>query len=77
MSLMLKLKYSLNNQNPESLTCENNRLPAPTERTIRLGLIPPRATMGAMMLAAVSPATVADPTQTRITAAVSHPRIKG
>src|SRR5579863_3760790 len=37
VSLMDKLKYSLNIQKPPSLTCEKKRLPAPTDKTIRLG----------------------------------------
>ncbi len=32
VSLTLKLKYSLNSQNPESFTCENMRLPAPVAK---------------------------------------------
>ena len=65
---MLTLKYSLNIQKAESLTWEQNRLPAPIDSTIRFGSTPPPATTGARMPAAVRPATVADPTHTRITA---------
>src|SRR5690606_32995384 len=35
VSMMLRLKYSLNIQKPLSFTCENMRLPAPMESTIR------------------------------------------
>ena len=37
VSFILRLKYSLYSQKPESLTCENIRLPAPTANTIKLG----------------------------------------
>src|SRR5450432_2192958 len=46
------------------------RLPAPVASTIRLGLMVDPTIMGAIMPAAVSPATVADPRQTRIKAAM-------
>src|SRR5437764_718053 len=72
VSLTVKLKYSLNNQNPESFTCENIRLPAPVAKTIRLGLIDDPTISGATMPAAVRPATVAEPRHTRINAAINH-----
>src|SRR5580693_1842642 len=72
VSLTLKLKYSLNNQNAESFTWEKRRLPAPVDSTIRLGLIWDPTIIGAIIPAAVSPATVADPRQTRINAAMIH-----
>lgn len=37
--LIVKLKYSLNNQKPPSFTCENIRLPAPMDSTISSGRI--------------------------------------
>ena len=40
VSFMLRLKYSLNSQNPESFTCENSKLPAPNDKTIKFGLTP-------------------------------------
>src|SRR3954449_6795524 len=72
VSFMVKLKYSLNNQNPESFTCENIRLPAPVANTIRLGLIEDPTISGATIPAAVRPATVAEPRHTRINAGINH-----
>src|SRR4051812_2372921 len=72
VSLIVKLKYSLNNQNPESFTCENIKLPAPVANTIRLGLIEDPTISGATIPAAVRPATVAEPRHTRIKAAINH-----
>src|ERR1700735_2832437 len=77
VSLMDRLKYSLNSQNPLSLTWEKNRLPAPTDNTIKLGSTCKRFINGKIMPAAVKPATVADPRQTRIMAAISQPRTSG
>ena len=77
VSLKLRLKYSLQSQKPESLTCDNNRLPAPTASTIKLGLACVDASAGAMMPAAVNPATVADPMLTRMTAAINQPSSNG
>src|SRR5260221_13496671 len=64
VSFIERLKYSLNNQKPPSFTCENSRLPAPTERTIMLGSTCIRYINSKMMPSAVSPATEADPRQT-------------
>src|SRR6187402_710150 len=72
-----RLKYSLAIQKPESLTCENIKLPAPTASTMRFGSTPPAATTGAIRLAAVMPATVAEPSDTRITPAISQPSTSG
>src|SRR6185503_1814654 len=77
VSFIFRLKYSLNNQNPASFTCENNKLPAPTDKTIRLGSTCICDKAGAKMPAAVNPATVADPIQTRIMPAISHPNMSG
>ena len=77
VSARLRLKYSLKSQKPASLTCESARLPAPIASTIRFGSVPPAVTIGARMPAAVSPATVADPTHTRITAVTSQARTSG
>ena len=74
VSLIERLKYSLKSQKPPSLTWEKKRLPAPTDRTIRLGSTCKRFVNGNMMPAAVRPATVADPRQTRMIAAISQPR---
>src|SRR6185312_4524255 len=62
VSFIERLKYSLNNQKPESFTCEQARLPAPIESTIRFGLTPLLIITGAIMPAVVKPATVAEPT---------------
>lgn len=70
-------KYSLNIQKPESFTCENMRLPAPMERTIRLGLILVACNSGNSTLAAVRAATVADPIQPRIMAVIIQAKING
>ena len=40
VSFILKLKYSLNNQNPGSFTCENIKLPEPIANTISSGFAP-------------------------------------
>ena len=77
VSFMLKLKYSLKSQNPESFTWEKNRLPAPTDSTIKLGSVPDACTNGAMIPAVVKPATVAEPIATRITAAINQPKNNG
>ena len=70
VSFMLRLKYSLNIQKPESLTCENIKLPAPKDKTIKFGFAPVCVTKGITTPAAVNAATVADPTHKRITAAL-------
>ena len=77
VSFKLRLKYSLNIQKPESLTCDNIKLPAPMDRTIKFGFTPVATTNGATMPAAVSPATVAEPTATRTAMAISQPNNKG
>ena len=43
---MLRLKYSLNIQKPESLTCENTNIPAPKDKTIKFGFAPVCVTKG-------------------------------
>lgn len=77
VSVSDKLKYSLNIQKPESFTCEKSRLPAPIDSTIKLGFTAVPVITGAMMPAAVKPATVAEPTQTLIAAASNQPKING
>ncbi len=77
VSLIERLKYSLHSQNPPSLTWENIRLPAPTDSTMRLGLTCEWVMSGRMMPAVVSPATVAEPRQTLMMAAITQPRIRG
>lgn len=77
VSLIDRLKYSLKSQNPESFTCENNKLPEPTARTIKLGSTPKTGIMGAIIPAVVSPATVAEPIAMRMTPATNQPKIKG
>src|SRR5690606_6059373 len=77
VSFMLMLKYSFTNQNPPSLKWEKIRLPEPIDRTIKLGSTTPEATMGAVIPAVVKPATVADPTQILIIAAIIQPKNKG
>lgn len=46
VSMMLRLKYSLNSQKPGSLTCEKITLPEPTAITISSGLTPVVAIRG-------------------------------
>src|SRR5665213_636952 len=76
VSLIDKLKYSLNSQKPPSFTCEKARLPAPIASTIKLGLIDGScSTIAETIPAAVRPATVADPRLTRIIAAISQPNM--
>ena len=77
VSLMLKLKYSLNIQKPESFTCENIRLPAPKAITIKFGLTADCSTIGIITVAAVSAAIVADPIHILMIAAINQPRIRG
>ena len=77
VSLILKLKYSLKSQKPVSFTCENSRLPAPTDRTIKLGLTLYPPINGARIPAVVKPATVAEPKHTRIMAAINQAKISG
>ncbi len=77
VSEILRLKYSLKSQKPPSFTCENIKLPAPILNTIKLGSTPPPATKGYIIPAAVNPAIVAEPTQTRIMAAINQPKTKG
>jgi len=67
-----RLKYSLNSQNAPSLMCDSIRLPAPIANTMRFGSADPLATSGATKPAVVRPATVADPTHTRTSAAIAH-----
>src|ERR1700744_5814158 len=66
VSFMLRLKYSLNIQNPESFTCEKAKLPAPMASTIRLGSAWVWIISGATIPAAVRPAIVAEPRLMRI-----------
>src|ERR1700739_1406253 len=78
VSLIDRLKYSLNNQKPPSFRCEQVRLPAPTASTIKLGLMDGSCrTSGDMIPAVVRPATVAEPRLMRMIAAISHPSTKG
>lgn len=77
VSLRLRLKYSLKSQNPESFTWDNTKLPAPIERAIRFGSTEVVLNKGRTIPAAVRPATVAEPTATRITAAINQPNING
>ena len=56
VSFMLRLKYSLNIQKPESLTCENIKLPAPKDKTIKFGFAPVCVTKGITTPAAVNAA---------------------
>lgn len=77
VSFIDRLKYSLNIQKPGSLTCENIKLPAPIDNTIRFGFTPVLIISGAMIPAVVRPAIVAEPTETRIKAAINQPKSKG
>ena len=72
-----RLKNSLNIQKPVSLTWENIRLPAPTANTISSEDVPVIDSNGNTMPAAVSPATVAEPSVTLNKAATAQPAIKG
>ena len=71
------LKYSLNIQKPGSFICENIRLPAPIDSTIKQGSTLKLLSIGAIMPAVVKPATVAEPKQTLIEAEISHARTNG
>src|SRR5580658_8440203 len=72
VSFIVRLKYSLNNQKPGSLTWENMRLPAPIDNTIKLGETWVMGIIGATIPAVVNPETVADPIQIRIIAAINQ-----
>ena len=74
----LMLKYSFTSQKPPSLTWLAMSEPAPIATTSRSLLTPGMAaTIGVMMLAAVTQATVADPTETRSSAAMTQPSTSG
>ena len=77
VSFTERLKYSLNIQNPVSLTWESIKLPEPMAKTINSGLVPVPDAKGSAIPAAVSPATVADPTLTRIAVAMSQAKTNG
>ena len=70
VSFRLILKYSLNIQKLGSFTCEHIKLPAPTDRTKRLGSKSVVCNKGSKTLTVINPAAVAEPTQTRIIAAI-------
>lgn len=72
-----RLKYSLNIQNPVSFTWDSIKLPEPMAKTINSGLTPVLEAKGKTIPAAVSPATVADPTLTRMAVAMSQANING
>src|SRR5690606_27419832 len=77
VSRMLRPKYSLNIQNPVSLTCENISEPAPVANTINSALVFAAPISGKAIPAAINPATVAEPNATRIMAAITHTRTNG
>ena len=77
VSFTERLKYSLNIQKPVSLTWESIKLPEPMARTINSGLVPVPDAKGSTIPAAVKPATVADPTLTRMAVAMTHANTKG
>jgi len=62
---IVRLKYSLNNQNPPSLTCENVMLPAPMARTSSSGRMAECCNKGSNIPTVVNAATVEDPVQMR------------
>src|SRR6185436_6744956 len=67
-------KYSLASQNPPSLTCDAISDPAPIDTTSSsLFTAGADATSGAMMLAAVITETVADPTDSLSSDAITQP----
>src|SRR5207302_162572 len=71
-------KYSLTSQNPPSLRCDAIREPAPIATTSRSLFTPGiAAAIGARMLAAVTTATVAEPTANRSNAAITQPSTSG
>src|SRR5476651_573223 len=76
VSRIVKPKYSLNIQNPVSLTCESIRLPAPTDSTINSGEVP-EWIKGITRPAVVKAATVAEPNVIRSKAAITHPSSRG
>ena len=77
VSFIETLKYSLNIQKPVSFTCEQKMLPEPMARIMRLGSACMCDIRGAIMPAAVKPATVAEPRHKRIIAAINQPKTKG
>src|SRR5205085_11078708 len=71
-------RYSFTSQNPPSLTWEAIAEPAPMATTSSSLLTwGSAAAIGAMILAAVTTATVTDPTARRRTAAITQPRTSG
>ena len=77
VSLTETLKYSLNNQKPPSLTCDNIMLPDPIAKTINSGFISVVVIIGTKIPAEVSAATVADPTKTLMRVAIAQPKKSG
>src|SRR5476649_1770304 len=77
VSMMVRLKYSLNSQKPGSLTWEKITLPEPTAITISSGLAPVVAMSGAAIPPAVMAATVAEPRAIRSTAAMAQASSSG
>jgi len=68
-----RLRNSLKSQKPGSLTCEAKMLPQDTASTISSGA----ATSGSTTPAAVTTATVAEPSATRISAAIPQASTMG
>ena len=77
VSLIDKLKYSLNNQKPPSFTCEKIILPEPVAKTKRTGFMELVMNIGARIPAVVMAATVAEPNAMRMSAAIPQQRMMG
>lgn len=72
-----KSKYSLNIQNPASLTCDAASEPAPIASAINTGLTLIECINGVTSPAAVIPATVAEPNETRKITAINQAKMIG
>src|SRR5699024_3167222 len=77
VSLIVILKYSLNNQNDASFTCVIVLLPAAVARTINTGLTLNVGIKGPTIPAAVIADTPPCPVAIRISAAINHAMIRG
>ena len=77
VSLIVILKYSLNNQNDASFTCVIVLLPAAVARTINTGLTLNVGIKGPTIQAAVIADTTPCPVAIRISAVINHAMIRG
>lgn len=77
VSFTEKSKYSLTIQKPASVTLSPKILPAPIAKTTKIGSALVWTISGPIKLAEVIAATVEDPKQTCIKAAINHPAMIG